>query len=190
MAQESDSARFHEQDRELARRTAAQLAGESTSVIHFAARKVVYDVPGRRRNGTQQSTGATRVLQMIVMAPLAILYIPVMLFLSLLAEAGIQLHSRRARQVSVHGDRACTTPSFADAVRASEGSLWLAWSKSQVTLMTTSDHGPQVVWRSSRQDRPELKIAKTTVRWADGSRVEFDLSPEERQRVTERNGTP
>jgi hypothetical protein len=190
MAQETGSTSFHEPDRELARRTAAQLTGESTSVVHLEVRKVVYDVPGRRRDGTPQTTGSARILRTILMAPLAIIYIPVTLFLSLLAEAGIQFHSRPVGRVSVRGGRDCEGLSFADAVRAADSSLWLAWSRSQLALLAMSDHGPQVVWRSSSQKRPELKITKTNIRWADESRVEFDLTPDERKRVVERNGTP
>ncbi|TWG08348.1 hypothetical protein FHU35_11967 [Saccharopolyspora dendranthemae] len=124
------------------------------------------------------------------MTPVLIVYIPIALVVSYLADAGIQLHSRQTGRVFLRGQRDCSGLLFADAIREAGGNVWLAWSKSQVTLLTIGEHEPQVLWRSPAQQRPALKVAKTNLRWPDGSSVEFSLSSEERTRVVERNGTP
>lgn len=186
MARATDTPELDDQDREAVRRAAAQLTRESTSVVRLTFRTVIYYVAGRQRNGTPRSKITTALL----LIPLAILWIPTAIVLGVLSEIGIELHSRRARKIFVHGKNSCQALPFADAVRDARGDVWLAWSKSQVALLATSDHGPQVLWRGTGHERPKLQVAKRKLHWPDGSNVKFDLSADERARVKARNGTP
>jgi hypothetical protein len=181
-----------EQHREQVRRVAAQLAGESTSVVHFCARSVIYRVPDRRRDGTPRgSDKAKRILRAVMLAPLAILTFPVIVILGALDDLGIQVPSRNQGKITVHGKASCAALSFADAVRGAEQDVWLAWSRSQVALLTMNgEHRPQVLWRATGHQRPKLKITKATLRWPDESRIDFDLTSAERARITEHQGTP
>ncbi|RCW45150.1 hypothetical protein DFQ14_103114 [Halopolyspora algeriensis] len=173
---------------------AAQLAGETTSVVHFSARSVIYRVPDRRRDGTPRgSNKAKRALRAVALAPLAILAFPVIVVLGMLDDIGIQILPRNKAKTTVHGKSpSCVALSFADAVRDAEHDLlWLAWSRSQAVLLgTNGDHRPEVLWRATGHQRPKLKIAKTTLHWPDESRVDFDLAPAERTRLSEQQGNP
>ncbi len=182
-----------EQHREQARRAAAQLAGETTSVVHFSARSVIYRVPDRRRDGTPRgSNKAKRILRAVVLVPYAVLAFPVIVVLGMLDDIGIQLPSRKKANSTVNGKNpACAALSFADVVRDTEHDLWLAWSRSQVALLGTSgDRRPEVLWKATGYQRPKLKIAKAKLHWPDESSIDFDLAPAERARISEHQGSP
>lgn len=182
-----------EQRREQVRRVAAQLSGETTSVVHFSARSVIYRVPDRRRDGTPRgSNKAMRVLRAILLVPYAIFAFPVIVVLGMLDDIGIQFRSRGKAKTTVHGKSpSCAALSLADAVRDAEHELWLTWSRSQVALLgTNSDHRPEVLWQAAHHQRPKLKIAKAKLHWSDESSIDFDLAPAERTRVSEHQGSP
>lgn len=181
-----------EQHREQVRRVAVQLVGESTSVVHLSARSVIYRVPGRRRDGApRESSKAKRILRAVALAPVALLTLPVVVVLGVLDDVGIQVPSRTKGKVTVKGGASCAALPFADAMREAEHEVWLAWSRSQVALLTTKDEQrPAVLWRATGHQRPKLKLTKNTLRWPDESRVDFDLSPAEGARIAERQGRP
>lgn len=182
-----------EQQREQVRRVAAQLAGETTSVVHFSARSVIYRVPDRRRDGTPRGTNkAKRVLRAILLIPYAILAFPVIVVLGMLDDIGIQFRSRDRAKTTVHGKSlSCAALSFGDAVRDVEHDLWLTWSRSQVALLgKNGDRRPEVLWQASRHQRPKLTIAKGKLHWPDESSIDFDLAPAERTRLSEHQGSP
>ncbi|SDP94879.1 hypothetical protein SAMN04487905_11694 [Actinopolyspora xinjiangensis] len=172
---------------------AAQLAGETTSVVHFSARSVVYRVPDRRTDGTPRASNKVkRFLRTVILVPYAILVFPVIVVLGMLEDIGIQFRSRTKSKTTVHGNSpSCAALSFADAVRDAEHELSLAWSRSQVALLCANgDHRPEVLWRATGQQCPKLKITKAKLHWPDESSIDFDLAAAERARVTEYQGSP
>lgn len=183
-----------EGQREHVRRVAAQLAGESTSVVLLEKRPVSYNVPDRWGDGTTrgQNTGK-QILKAILLIPLTLLTAPFVMLLGILADLGLPFNFPSRDKIEVHGGESCAALGFADAIRDHDAPLWLAWSQSQVALVAASEHEqrPTVLWRATTHQRPKLTTKKTpSLRWPDESRVEFILPESERNRITESNGTP
>lgn len=181
-----------DRDRENVRRTAARIVGESTSVVRLRVRRPEYRVPGRRRSGAPRDGGARSVLLGVVLAPLAVLAVPVVVVLGALDDLGIQFRRHRPGVLRVRGAVAsCAAAEFADAVRGVDLDLWLAWSRSRVALLGTGDAcGVRVLWRGTGERRPKVRVVRKTLRWPDESRVEFDLAEGERDRVADSGGNP
>lgn len=135
-----------EQERESVRQTASQLTGETTSVVHLAARSVTYGVPERWRNGSPRgTTRAARWLHAALMVVVVVLMFPVAIVTGLLSDIGIEPPARRTGKISLHGKESASALPFADALREAPRSAWLTWSKSQVALLTMDDHGARVL---------------------------------------------
>lgn len=178
--------------REHVRREAARNAGESTSVVRLRVRRSEYRVPGRKRSGAPRGGRVRSVVLGVVLAPLAVLALPVVVVLGALDDLGIRFRRHHPGELRVRGaSSSCAAAEFADAVRGADLDLWLAWSRSQVALLGTSDGcGVRVLWRGTGERRPKVRVVGTTLRWPDGSHVEFVLAEGERNRVVDSSGTP
>lgn len=183
-----------EDQREQVRRVAAQLAGESTSVVLLEKRPISYDVPGRWGDGTVRGKNTGKqILKAILLVPLTFLTAPFVLLLGMLADLGFPFNFPSRHKIEVRGGESCAALGFADTIRDNDAPLWLAWSRSQVALMTTvkNEQRPKVLWRATTHQRPKVTTKKTpNLRWPDKSRVEFILPESELSRITATNGTP
>lgn len=180
--------------REHVRWFAAQVAGEPTSVVLLEKRSVSYAVPGRYADGTVRGQGTGKqVLKTILFVPLSILAVLCALILGVLDNLGISVDFPGRRKIEVRGDESCDALGFADAIRDNEAPLWLAWSRSQMALVTAADDDqrPTLLWRATMRQRPKLTTKRSpNLRWSDGSRIDFTLPESERARITTTNGAP
>lgn len=177
-----------EHDRQLIRQAAERITREPVMVVHLRVRKVVYHVPHRTRLGAEGGRGsARRAVSTALRVLLFVLYLPVALVSSLLSEVGIEFAFWPKGKFFVRGNASCAALPLADALRDAGGEAWLAWSDSQVALLTTGSLSPRVLWHGSGDRSPEVEINKSNLHWSDGSRIGIDLDIQEKTRV--HNGT-
>lgn len=117
---------------------------------------------------------------------LFILYLPVVLVMSLLSEIGIDFDPWPKGKFFVRGDESCAALPLADALRDAGKEAWLAWSKSQVLLLTIDNSIARVLWHGSGDQSPSVEINKGNLQWSDGSRIGMGLDIHEKTHVHNR----
>lgn len=154
-------------------------------------RAMNYRVPGRDGNGRPAINPWKQALRIAIRAPLVLLSLPFILILGPLSDLGINVFpSKIGCTVRVRGKESSAALPLADTMREAGNVVWLAWSHSQLAVLTADEHGPRLLWRGTGQQRPELDLNQPTLRWTDDSWVKFGLAPEERTRIAASEGAP
>jgi hypothetical protein len=186
--------------REQVRHELARNWRESVSVIHFRRRRFSYSVPGRKQNGQPATTStAVRVLRTIAIVLFVVVFAVVFLIL-VLVEAALNVLSlelplsgplSKHGKLAVKGEQGSPAVQLGDAARDSGPTLWIAWSHSHMAVVGSDAERPfRVLWSIPVGQRPKLKALETSLTWADGSTVTFEIDKRERALIEARNGRP
>ncbi|GAB3420623.1 hypothetical protein [Flindersiella endophytica] len=167
------------------RRRAQALAesewGEPVTVVHLGDVKPVFDVPGRRRDGTIKGKRLIRrffwnLLRGTVggIASAA---------LTLMSGQPVHVFFREGR---VTGPADAAALALVDAARPAR-SPWLAYSESHVGVIETGfsfydpkDSPPAVfLWQAAKPTAPTLRPSSRTLAWPDGSTYQYHVDESE-----------
>jgi hypothetical protein len=174
----------------------AQEWREYAAVLYLGRQGVIYDVPGRRRDGSRRRRRPFRWLGHVVLvsADLAlsgILLLPVLLPTLLVLEVldGVGTVDATSWQfgqpkLAVAGAADSLAVVLADRVRGGKTDLWLVWSGTRIAVVTVdATERPDIAWLADDAAAHHVRAGSGVIDFADGSTVSFVPSDAELERL-------